>query len=145
MNIHAEGLKAILKQIAKWKPPGLDGIQLIEETMETWRVELTTGGKSSAEVKIQRGIFQGDTLSSLLFIIVMMPHNDILNKCTAGYKLSKSQEKIHHLMYMDNIKLFAKIENIESRYRNGVWRRKICYASNEKQQKTHDRRNRPTK
>ena len=27
---------------------------------------------------------------------------------TAGYKLSRSQEKINHLMYMDDIKLFAK-------------------------------------
>ena len=28
----------------------------------------------------------------------------------AGYKLSRSQEKINHLMYMDDIKLFAKNE-----------------------------------
>ena len=30
--------------------------------------------------------------------------------CTAGYKLSRSQEKITHLMYIDDIKLFAKNE-----------------------------------
>ena len=41
----------------------------------------------------------------------MMLLNPILIKCTAGYKLSKSQEKIDHLTYMDNIKLFAKNEN----------------------------------
>ena len=40
----------------------------------------------------------------------MMPLNNILRKCTAGYKLSRSQEKINHLMYMDDMKLFAKIE-----------------------------------
>ena len=40
----------------------------------------------------------------------MMPFNYILRKGTAGYKLSKSQEKIHHLMYMDDIKLLAKNE-----------------------------------
>ena len=39
-----------------------------------------------------------------------MPLNPILRKCTAGYKLSRSQEKINHLMYMDDIKLFAKNE-----------------------------------
>ena len=39
----------------------------------------------------------------------MMPLNHILRKCTAGYKLSRSQE-INHLMYMDDIKLFAKNE-----------------------------------
>ena len=40
----------------------------------------------------------------------MMLLNHILRKCTAGYKLSRSQEKINHLMYMYNIKLFAKNE-----------------------------------
>ena len=39
-----------------------------------------------------------------------MPLNHILRKCSAGYKLSKSQEKINHLMYMEGIKLFAKNE-----------------------------------
>ena len=68
------------------------------------------GGKRLAEAKIQRGIFQGDALSLLLFIIVMMPLNHILRKCTAWYKFNKSQEKIKHLMYMDDIKQFAKNE-----------------------------------
>ena len=31
--------------------------------MKAWRVELTAGGKSLDEAKIQRGIFQGDALS----------------------------------------------------------------------------------
>ena len=78
--------------------------------MKTWRVELTAGGRSLAGTKIQRGIFQGDALSPLLFIIAMMPLNHILRKCTAGYKLSRSQEKINYLMHMDDIKLFAKNE-----------------------------------
>ena len=42
-------------------------VQFIEKTMETWKVELTAGGKTLAEVKIQRGIFQGDALLPLLF------------------------------------------------------------------------------
>ena len=39
-----------------------------------------------------------------------MPFNHKLKKCTLGHKLSKSLEKINHLMYMDDIKLFAKNE-----------------------------------
>ena len=50
-------------------------INFIEKTMKTWSVELTAGGKSFTETKIQRGMFQGDALSQLLFIIVMMPLN----------------------------------------------------------------------
>ena len=40
--------------------------------MKTWGVELTAGGKTLDYVKIQRCIFQGDAISSLLFVIVMM-------------------------------------------------------------------------
>ena len=40
----------------------------------------------------------------------MMPHNHILRKCTAGYKLSRSQENVNHLIYMDDIKLSGKNE-----------------------------------
>ena len=63
-------------------------INFIDKTMKTCRVELTTGGRSLAEAKIQRGIFQGDALSPLLFIIAMMPLNHILRKCTARYKVN---------------------------------------------------------
>ena len=85
-------------------------INFIDKTMKTWRVELTVGGRRLAEAKILRRIFQGDALSPLLFIIAMMPLNHILRKCTAEYKLSRSQEKVNHLMYMGDIKLFAKSE-----------------------------------
>ena len=81
-----------------------------KKTWKNWRVELTAGGKSLAETKIQRGIFQGNALTLLLFLIAMMPLNHTLRKCTAGYKLSRSQEKINHIMYMDDIKLLAKNE-----------------------------------
>ena len=67
-------------------------INFIDKTMKTWRVKLTAGGRRLAEPNIQRRIFQGDALSPLLFIIAMMPLNHILRKCTAGCKLSTSQE-----------------------------------------------------
>ena len=85
-------------------------INFIKKTMKTWRVELTAGGRRFVEAKILGGIFQGDALSPLLFIIAMMPLSHILRKCIDGYKLSGSQEKINQLMYMDDIKLFAKNE-----------------------------------
>ena len=57
--------------------------------MKTWKVELTAGGRSLAEANVQRGIFQRDGLSLLLFIIAMMPLNHILRKYTDRYKISK--------------------------------------------------------
>ena len=52
--------------------------------------------------KVQRVIFLEDTLLPLLFIIGMIPLNHTL--CAAGYKLSRSQEKINHQIYIDDIK-----------------------------------------
>ena len=46
-------------------------IEFIKETLKNWRVELAARGKISAELKIRRGIFQGDTLSTLLFVIAI--------------------------------------------------------------------------
>ena len=86
----------------------IEVIKFIEHTKENGRFEPTAGGKRLIDVKIQRGILQGDTLSPLLLVIVINPLNYILKKCIGGYKLHKSQEKINHLMYMDDIKLFAK-------------------------------------
>ena len=55
-------------------------INFTMETMKNWKVELTAGGNTLAEVKIQRCIFQGTALSSLLFVIVTMLLNHILRK-----------------------------------------------------------------
>ena len=54
--------------------------------------------------RVQRGIFQGNLLSSQLFLIAMIPLNYILKKFKEGYKFTKSQEKINPLIYMDDSK-----------------------------------------
>ena len=41
--------------------------------MQTGSVQLTAGGQILPEVKIQRGLFQGNALLSLLFLIAMIP------------------------------------------------------------------------
>ena len=77
-------------------------------------------------------------------------------KFTCGYKLNRWQERINHLMYKDDIKLFTKnkkrignpitgSENIQSGYRNWIWYRKMCHANYEKRKTTHDEKNRITK
>ena len=49
----------------------IDG--LLRGSMKDWKTVLTAGGKSLGEVEIKRGIFQGDSLSPLLFVIAMIP------------------------------------------------------------------------
>ena len=85
-------------------------INFTKKTMKNRRVKLDLRGKSLAEVKILRGIFQGDALYLLLFVIAMVPLIHILRKCTDGYKFHQLQEKIYYLKYMDDMKLFAKNE-----------------------------------
>ena len=85
----------------------------------------------------------------------MMPPNHILRKSTAGYKLSKSQEKTNHFMYIDDIKLFAKNEKesetliqtvrIYSQDIKMEFDRKILHANNENWQTTHNGRSRTIK
>ena len=82
----------------------------------------------------------------------MTPLNHIIRKCTVGYKLSKSQEKINQLMYMDDIKLFAKNEKRTGKEHaishiqwSGIWHRKMRHARNKKWQTTLDGRNGTTK
>ena len=73
-------------------------------------MELIAGGKSLAEVKIQRGVSVRDALSPLLFVIAMISLNHLFRKCTGGYKVTKLSKKIDRLMYIDVVKLFAKKE-----------------------------------
>ena len=78
--------------------------------METRRMELRAGRKSLTEVKIQIGIFHGDKSSPLLFVIAMMLLNPIHRKCSAGYELSKSQEKDQPLYIHGRHQTFCKNE-----------------------------------
>ena len=77
--------------------------------MKSWEVELKCGNESLGNVKIRRGISQGDSLSPLLFVIALIPLTYILQKSRPGYEFAKNGEKINHLLYMDDLKLYARI------------------------------------
>ena len=84
--------------------------EFLQESMKTWPVELTCGEQILGEVKINRGIFKGDTLSPLLFVTVLILLTHILMKSKAGYEFSKVKVKVNHLLFMDDLNLFAKNE-----------------------------------
>ena len=60
------------------------------------------------DVNIRRGIFQSDSLSPLLFIIALIPLSTILNATGKGFYFKKDSPIINHLLYLDDLKLFAK-------------------------------------
>ena len=62
------------------------------------------------EVDIKRGIFQGDSLSPLLFVLAMVPLTMLLKRETIGYRFGSGQQMIHHLLFMDDLKLYGRSE-----------------------------------
>ena len=81
---------------------------MIESSMKNWKVELTSGGETFGEVKINRDIFQGDTLSPILFVITLIPVSILLGDMKAGCVLGESRGKINHLLFMDDLRLYGK-------------------------------------
>ena len=82
----------------------------IKQNMKTWRMRISLPTKECKitldEIFIERGIFQGDSLSPLLFCIALAPLSRILQRAKVGFKLI--QKTISHLLYMDDLKVYAK-------------------------------------
>ena len=85
-------------------------LEFVKISMATWQTELSSCGESLAKVNIWRGIFHGDSLSHLLFVICMKPLTHVLRKAKARYTLGE-REKINYLLFMDDLKLYGKSEN----------------------------------
>ena len=49
-------------------------------------------------------------MSRLLYILCMIPLTMILRKAKAGYEFKDRQQKVNHLIYKDDLKLYAKDE-----------------------------------
>ena len=73
--------------------------------MNRWKNNLYTDRKLLRSVPIRRGIFQGDSFSPLLFVIVLLPLTHILRETGMGYQLEKNGAKVKHLFFMDDLKL----------------------------------------
>ena len=78
--------------------------------MEKWKVILCLGSSELSKVEIKRRIFQGDSLSPLVFALALIPLSLILRKAKAAYEFSESKEKINYLLFMDDLKLYSQSE-----------------------------------
>ena len=66
--------------------------EFLKASMENWRTDLTLCGESLGSVNIRRGIFQGVSLSPLLFILCMIPFSSTLQKANTGYELKEKKQ-----------------------------------------------------
>ena len=72
---------------------------MLVNSMEKWKVMLYSGNSELGEVEIKQAIFQGDSVSPLLFVLALIPLSLILRKAKAAYEFSESKEKINHFIY----------------------------------------------
>jgi len=67
----------------------------------------TEGHVRTGKMVIKWGIFQGDSLSLLLLCSALASLITMLNIQGAGYEV-KEKNKVSHLCYMDDFKLFSR-------------------------------------
>ena len=72
---------------------------LMEKAMEKWNLDLVVGNENLENVRIGRGIFQGDGLSPLLFVLALIPLTTILRKMKAGYQFGTQRSSMNHLLF----------------------------------------------
>ncbi|KAL1448229.1 hypothetical protein WDU94_006605 [Cyamophila willieti] len=88
-------------------------IDFMKVSMRQWQTEMSLffegGVIKTRNIQIKRGIYQGDSLSPLLFCLALIPLTNMLNQERIGYEIERNI-RINHLLYMDDLKLFAKNE-----------------------------------
>ena len=88
-------------------------INFLASAMKQWETTLLlskpNGILAYGNIKINSGIFKGDSLFPLLFCLPLFPLTKIINNSQYGYKMKNN--KINHLFYMDDLKLYASNDN----------------------------------
>lgn len=93
-------------------PPGMNTV--LRQLMSNWRTYIDGGRRKGREYRITRGVFQGDSLSPLLFVVSISPLSWHLNKgpkCGAYTTVAREAGlNFNHQLYMDDLKLYAHSE-----------------------------------
>jgi hypothetical protein len=87
---------------------------LLKYLMTQWRTRIHLQADNiniqTDSIQINRGIFQGDSLSALWFCLCLNPLSRTLTTTNYGFEVKSQKTKLHkinHLLYMDDIKLYA--------------------------------------
>ena len=85
---------------------------LIRRSISNWCTILNSDENNLGNVKIARGIFQGDSLSTLFFVLMMIPLIILLRKEKFKYRFTKdiSGNILNQLLFMDDLKLYGRNE-----------------------------------
>ena len=66
----------------------------LSKSMKAWRVDLTCNNQSLGGVDIKQGIFQGGSISPLLYVLCLIPLTVILRNSESAYQFSSNKKKI---------------------------------------------------
>jgi len=87
-------------------------INSLQQLMKNWTTALQVKVKNrrimSDPIRIQRGIYQGDSLSPIWFCLALNPLSYLLNRTNYGFGVhcgNKEIQGLNHLLYMDDINL----------------------------------------
>ena len=106
----------------------------LAESMKSWQVELVSGEENLGEVNIRWGIFQGNSLSPLLFVVLLLLL--VLKDATPGYHFDSNRQKAN-LSFMDDLKFYASNEksleslshNSRNKYMGNFITKILCWLS----------------
>src|SRR6266550_4391650 len=103
----------LLKIMHTYKVP-VKLIAVIKKMMKNWKLQMTAYGDQKIvktdPIEVKCGIFQGDSLSPLLFCLGLNPLSEVLQEDKQNGYQAKGGQFINHLLYMDDIKIYAKNE-----------------------------------
>ena len=72
-------------------------VQFIRKSMKNGNTKLTSCGE---KIDVRRGIFRGDSLSQLLFVICMIPLRQVLRKVESRYTLKMEKSSTPFCLWM---------------------------------------------